>query len=37
LDQCGKRIFQSMNRGVVARPLLANHRHREKYPTRSRT
>jgi MerR family transcriptional regulator, redox-sensitive transcriptional activator SoxR len=37
LDQCGKGIFQSMNRDVVARPLLAGHRHREKYPTSSRT
>jgi DNA-binding transcriptional MerR regulator len=33
LDQCGKGIFQSMNRDVVARPLLAGHRRREKYPT----
>jgi MerR family redox-sensitive transcriptional activator SoxR len=33
LEQCGKGIFQSMNRDVVARPLLASHRHREKYPT----
>src|ERR1700682_6812820 len=32
LDQCGKGIFQSMNRDVVARPLLAGRRHREKYP-----
>jgi MerR family transcriptional regulator, redox-sensitive transcriptional activator SoxR len=37
LDQCGKGIFQSMNRDVVARPLLASHRHREKYPTSLRT
>ena len=28
LDQCGKRVFQSMNRDVEARPLLASHRHR---------
>jgi hypothetical protein len=28
LDQSGKGIFQSMNRDVVARPLLASHRHR---------
>src|SRR4029077_3953918 len=33
LDQCGKGIFQSMNRGDVAAPLLASHRHRGKYPT----
>ena len=37
LDQCGKGIFQNMNRDVVARPLLASHRHREKYPTSVRT
>ncbi len=37
LDQCGKGIFQNMNRDVVARPLLANHRRREKYPTKLRT
>src|SRR6266480_6437006 len=37
LDQCGKGIFQSMNRNVVARPLPASHRHREKYPTSLRT
>ena len=37
LDQCGKCIFQSMNRGAVARPLLASRRHRGKYPTSSRT
>src|SRR5580700_8110799 len=29
LDQCGKGLFQSMNRGVVASPLLASHRHRD--------
>src|ERR1700688_1074277 len=37
LDQCGKGIFQSMNRDVVGRSLLASHRHREKYPTSLRT
>jgi MerR family redox-sensitive transcriptional activator SoxR len=37
LDQCGKGIFQSMHRDVVARPLPASHRHREKHPTRLRT
>ena len=37
LDQCGKGIFQSMNKDVVARPLLASHRRREKYPTSLRT
>jgi DNA-binding transcriptional MerR regulator len=37
LDQCGKRIFQDMNRDVVARPLLASPRRREKYPTSLRT
>jgi MerR family redox-sensitive transcriptional activator SoxR len=37
LDQCGKGIFQSMNRGVESRPLLASHRRRERYPTSSRT
>jgi MerR family transcriptional regulator, redox-sensitive transcriptional activator SoxR len=26
LDQCGKRIFQSMNRDAVARPLPESHR-----------
>src|SRR3984893_15808218 len=31
LDQCGKGIFQSINRDVVARPLPASPRHREKY------
>ena len=30
LDQCGKGIFQSMNREVEARPLPASHRHRGK-------
>ena len=37
LDQCGKGIFQSMNRDVVARPLLTSHRLGEKYPTSLRT
>ncbi|SRR6266496_3599090 len=37
LDQCGKGIFQSMNRDVVSRRLLATHRHREKYPVSLRT
>src|SRR5258708_20467026 len=37
LDQCGKGIFQGMNRDVVTRPLPAIHRHREKYTTRFRT
>src|SRR6266542_1182379 len=29
LDQCGKGIFQSMNRNVVAKRLPANHPHRQ--------
>jgi MerR family redox-sensitive transcriptional activator SoxR len=33
LDQCGKGIFQSMNRDMAARPLPASHRHRKKHPT----
>src|SRR5947208_5865992 len=37
LDQCGKGIFQTMNRDVIVRPLLAGHRHREKYSTSLRT
>jgi MerR family transcriptional regulator, redox-sensitive transcriptional activator SoxR len=37
LDQCGKDIFQSMNRNVMTRPLLASHRHRVKYPASLRT
>ena len=37
LDQCGKGMFQSMNRDVVARPLPASHPHRKKYPTSLRT
>jgi MerR family redox-sensitive transcriptional activator SoxR len=36
LDQCGKGIFQSMNRDVVARSLPPS-RHREKYATSLRT
>src|ERR1700674_921453 len=37
LDQCGRGIFQNMNRDVVARRLVASHRRREKYPTSLRT
>ena len=37
LDQCGRGIFQSMNRDVVAKPLPASHRHRKKYPASLRT
>ena len=37
LDQCGKGIFQNMNRDVVVEPLLASHRRRQKYPTSLRT
>ena len=37
LDQCGKGIFRSMNRDVVANPLPASHRHREKHATSLRT
>ena len=37
LDQCGKGIFQSMNRDAVARPQLASRRHRGKYSTSLRT
>ena len=33
LDQCGKRMFQTMNRDVSPRPFLAGHRRRKKYPT----
>jgi MerR family redox-sensitive transcriptional activator SoxR len=36
LDQCGKGIFQTMNRDVVARSLPPS-RHREKYATSLRT
>lgn len=37
LDQCGKGMFQRMKRDVAAKPLLASHRHREKYRTSLRT
>jgi MerR family redox-sensitive transcriptional activator SoxR len=37
LDQCGKGIFQRMNRDAVARPLQASHQHREKYRPSLRT
>src|ERR1700730_7357129 len=37
LDQCGRGIFQNMNTDVVARPLVASHRRREKYPTSLQT
>ena len=37
LDQCGKGIFQSMNRDVDARSLPPSHRKRGKYPTSLRT
>jgi MerR family transcriptional regulator, redox-sensitive transcriptional activator SoxR len=37
LDQCGRGIFQNMNRDVLARPLVASHRRREKYPTSLQT
>ena len=37
LDQCGKGIFQSMNKRVVARPLPASRRYRNKYSTSLRT
>jgi MerR family redox-sensitive transcriptional activator SoxR len=37
LDQCGKGIFQTMNKDVVARPLPASRRRREKHPTGLRT
>jgi MerR family redox-sensitive transcriptional activator SoxR len=37
LDQCGKGIFQSINRDVVVRRLPANPRHRGKYPTSLRS
>jgi MerR family redox-sensitive transcriptional activator SoxR len=29
LDQCGKSIFQNMNRNVAAKALFASHRHRD--------
>jgi hypothetical protein len=37
LDQCGKGIFQNMNRNVTAKPFPPGHRHREKYPRSLRT
>jgi MerR family redox-sensitive transcriptional activator SoxR len=37
LDQCGKKTFRSMDRGVVATGPLASQRHREKYATSLRT
>ena len=37
LDQCGKGLFRSMNRDVVARPLLRTHRHQKRYPRSLRT
>jgi hypothetical protein len=37
LDQCGKGIFQNMNRDVAAKPLLAGHRRRKRPSTSSRT
>jgi MerR family redox-sensitive transcriptional activator SoxR len=37
LDQCGKGIFQRMNRDVVARPLPGSPQYRGKYPTSLRT
>lgn len=37
LDQCGKGMFQNMNRGVVSRALPPSHRGREKYSTSLRT
>ena len=36
LDQCGKGIFQSMNRDVAAKPLAAHRRELGKYATRLR-
>src|SRR5438477_2219551 len=36
LDQCGKAIFQNMNRDVAAKPLLASHRRRERYRASAR-
>jgi MerR family redox-sensitive transcriptional activator SoxR len=36
LDQCGKRIFQRMNRDSLPGPNRASHRQRGKYPTSSR-
>jgi MerR family redox-sensitive transcriptional activator SoxR len=37
LDQCGKGMFQSMNRDVAVKPLLTTRRHREKYGMSLRT
>src|SRR5260221_6231682 len=37
LDQCGRSIFQSMNRDAAVRPLPANHRPRKKSPPSLRT
>jgi MerR family transcriptional regulator, redox-sensitive transcriptional activator SoxR len=37
LDQCGKGIFQRMDRDFVARPFLANRRDRGKYSVYLRT
>jgi len=34
LDQCGKGIFQSMNRDVASRPLLRDIRGQRSYPVR---
>ena len=31
LDQCGRGMFQSMNRNVAVKPLLKTRRHRDKY------
>src|SRR5215469_5280281 len=36
LDQCGKGMFQNMNRDVAARSLLGGHRRRERPSTSSR-
>jgi hypothetical protein len=35
LDQCGKAMFQRMNRDVVATPLPGGRRRREKYASES--
>src|SRR4030088_3461254 len=37
LDQCGRGIFQNMNRDVLVRPLVASRRRREKYRESLRT
>lgn len=34
LDQCGKAMFQNMNRNVTSRPILGSHRDRGKHPMR---